>query len=115
MPSREERSIPPSSVAEIAALAQVFEEHRPRLLAMVQRRMDPALTARIEAEEILHEAFIRAMAKWSGRDPTLPVYTWLYGIARDCLIDAWRSANAVGRSIQREVPWPEQTSMQLGL
>jgi RNA polymerase sigma-70 factor (ECF subfamily) len=102
-------------VGEMAALAQVFEEHRPRLLAMVRRRMDPAMAARVEAEEILHEAFIRAMGKRPGRDPALPVYTWLYGIARDCLIDAWRAANAVGRSIQHEIPWPEQTSIQLGL
>jgi RNA polymerase sigma-70 factor (ECF subfamily) len=77
--------------------------------------MDPAMAARVEAEEILHEAFIRAMGKWTGRDPALPIYAWLYRIARDCLIDAWRAANAVGRSIQREVPWPEQTSIQLGL
>jgi DNA-directed RNA polymerase specialized sigma24 family protein len=77
--------------------------------------MDPAMAARVEAEEILHEAFIRAMGKWPGRDPALPMYAWLYGIARDSLIDAWRAANATGRSIQREVPWPEQTSIQLGL
>src|SRR5438128_856955 len=115
MPRRDERSIPSSSVGEIAALAQVFEEHRPRLLAMVRRRIDPAIAARIEPEDILQEAFIRAVAKWPGPDPAMPVYAWLYGIARDCLIDAWRGANAAGRSIQREVPWPEQTSIQLGL
>src|SRR3954452_12512978 len=115
MPSREVRSIPSSSVGEIAELARGFEEHRTRLLAMVRRRVDPALGVRIEPEEILQEAFIRAWTKWPGRDSTTPIYAWLYGIARDCLIEAWRAANAGGRSIQREVPWPEQTSIQLGL
>jgi RNA polymerase sigma-70 factor (ECF subfamily) len=102
-------------VAELAALLRDFEEHRARLFAMVRRRIDPSLAVRIEPEEILHEAFIRAMAKWPGRDPALPVYAWLYGLVRDCLFDAWRAANAAGRSLQREVPWPEQTSIQLGL
>jgi RNA polymerase sigma-70 factor (ECF subfamily) len=82
---------------------------------MVRRRADPALGTRMEPEEILQEAFIRAWTKWSSRDTTTPIYAWLYGIARDCLIEAWRGANAGGRSIQREVPWPEQTSIQLGM
>jgi RNA polymerase sigma-70 factor (ECF subfamily) len=96
-------------------LAQAFEEYRPRLLAMVRRRIDPAMAARIEPDEILQEAFLRARMKWPGRDPTTPIYAWLYGIARDCLIEAWRGATAAGRSIRREVPWPEQTSIQLGM
>jgi len=31
------------SVADMAALGQLLEEHRPKLLAVVQRRLDPAL------------------------------------------------------------------------
>src|SRR5438105_47885 len=85
MPSREERSIPPSSVGELAELARAFEEYRARLLAMVRRRVDPALAARIEPEEILQEAYLRARTKWPGRELRTPVYAWLYGIARDCL------------------------------
>ena len=115
MPRNEARSRPTSSVGEMVALAQAFEEHRPRLLAMVRRRMDPAMAARIEPEEILQEAFIRATGKWPGRDPGGPTYAWFYGMARDCLIEAWRAANTAGRSIRREVPWPEQTSIQLGM
>jgi RNA polymerase sigma-70 factor (ECF subfamily) len=107
---------PPSSVSEIARLAQAFEEYRPRLLAMVQRRIDPALAARVAPEDIVGDAFLRARARWSTPNPAaLPTYAWLYRNALDCLIEAWRSANAAGRSIRRDVPWPESSSVQLGL
>ena len=51
-------SNPPSSVSELAALGKVFEEHTDRLLAMVRRRMDPALAARADPEDVLGEAFL---------------------------------------------------------
>jgi RNA polymerase sigma-70 factor (ECF subfamily) len=103
-------------VSEIARFAKVFEENRPRLLAMLRRRIDPSLAPRLDPEDIVGETFLRARAKWSTHDPAvLSTYAWLYGNARDCLIEAWRSANAAGRSIQREIPWPESSSVQLGL
>src|SRR5207248_6877287 len=40
-----------SSIADLALLGRLFEEHRLRLLAMVQRRMDPALAAHVGAED----------------------------------------------------------------
>jgi len=116
MPRPERRPNPPSSVSELAALAKLFEDHRARLLAMVRRRIDPALAARVDPEEVLAEAFLRAVDRWSDYDPqAISTYTWLYRIVLDCLIEAWRKANAAGRSIQREVPWPERSSVQLGL
>ncbi len=44
MPRHEGKA--PSSVSEIALLAKVFEAHRARLLAMIRRRIDPALATR---------------------------------------------------------------------
>ena len=76
MPRPETRSNPSSSVSELAALAKLFEEHRERLLAMARRRIDPALAVRVDAEDVLGEAFLRAGARWSNtarrRCPTLP-------------------------------------------
>jgi len=34
------------SLTNLAALATLLEEHRPKLRAMIQRRIDPALAAR---------------------------------------------------------------------
>ena len=116
MPHPGARPNPPSSVSELAALGKLFEEHRARLLAMVRRRIDPALAARLDPEDLLEEAFLRAAARWSNYNPeVMSTYTWLYRIAHDCLIEAARQAHAAGRSIRREVPWPESSSVQLGL
>jgi RNA polymerase sigma-70 factor (ECF subfamily) len=104
------------SVAEAAALAKLLDEHRPKLLAMLHRRIDPTLHARIDPEDVLGEAFVVAGRRWhklgsSGMTP----YAWLYRITLDCLIEAWRRESRPGRDPRREVPWPERSSAQLGL
>jgi RNA polymerase sigma-70 factor (ECF subfamily) len=106
-----------SSIADLALLGRLFEEHRSRLLAMVQRRLDPALAARIDAEDILNEAFLLARSRWGRfREQTdLTAYAWLYRITLDCLIEAWRRETRAGRDLHRQMPWPEASSVQLGL
>jgi RNA polymerase sigma-70 factor (ECF subfamily) len=105
------------SLGELAILTRLYEEHRPRLLAMLERRIDPALAVRLDPEDLLGEVYIEARRRWPKyRDRTdLPGYVWLYGIARDRLIHAWRTHNAKGRKLDREMPWPERSSVQLGL
>jgi hypothetical protein len=46
-----------SSVAGAVVLRRLLEEHGPKLLAMLRRRIDPALAARLDPEEVLQEAF----------------------------------------------------------
>jgi RNA polymerase sigma-70 factor (ECF subfamily) len=114
MPRHERKA--PSSVSEFALLAKVFEEHRARLTEMIRRRIDPTLAARVDPEDILAEAFLRARDRWSSHDPAvLSTYAWLYRIVLDAFIAAWRSANTAGRAVWREVAWPERSSIQLGL
>lgn len=105
------------SLAEMAALACLYEEHRPRLLEMLRRRIDPNLAVRLDAEDVLGEVYLEARRRWPAfRERTdLPGYVWLYGIARDCLIESWRKHNRACRAPAREMPWPEQSSLQLGL
>ena len=107
----------PSSIAELAALGQLLEEHRPRLLAMLRRRLDPKLNPRLDAEEILSEAFLQARRRWEGFQtvPGRQPYAWLYRIALDCLIEAWRRETRSPRDVRRAVPLPDATSLQLGL
>src|SRR4051794_6388474 len=105
------------SLGDMAALAQVFEEPRAKLLAMLGRRIDPAVAGRFGAEDVLGDAFLEAQRRWPRHpdQPGPPDYVWLYGIARDCLIAAWRRHARGCRSPRREVPWPEASSVQLGL
>jgi RNA polymerase sigma-70 factor, ECF subfamily len=104
-------------MADLAGLANLFEQHRSRLLAMVERRIDPVLALRIAPEEILHEAFLAAARRWAAfRDqPTMTPYPWLYRIVLDALLEAWRRESRACRDPRRNIPWPQQSSVQLGL
>ncbi len=106
----------PLSVADVADLTKMFEEHRSRLLVMLQSRIDPALGARVSAEDILHETFLLARRRWhrfaaSGMRP----YPWLYRLAMDSLIEISRRENRDGRDPHREIPWPDRSSDQQAL
>ncbi len=105
------------TVSDLAALGELLEEHRSRLLAMLRRRIDPALGVRIDAEEILSETFLKAGQRWGEycQDRQMTPYAWLYRLALDCLIGAWRRQTRARRDLRRDMPWPEQTSVQLGL
>lgn len=107
----------PSSVVDLAMLGKLFEEYRPKLLTMVQRRLDPGLAARLSAEDIVSDAFLEARRKWPAfqAQPALTPYAWLYRIVRDCLIEAWRRESRACRSPDRELPWPERSPLQLVL
>ncbi len=107
----------PNSVLDMTELARLLEEHRPRLSAMVQRRLDPSLAPRISAEDILSDAYLLARQKWNSFDHKngMTAYAWLYRVVMDCLIEAWRRENRICRSPDREMPWPERSSVQLAL
>jgi RNA polymerase sigma-70 factor (ECF subfamily) len=106
-----------ASVADLAVLEKLLEEHRPKLLDMVRRRLDPALNGRIEPDVVLNEAFFRAQRRWGRRkeQATFSAYAWLYRIVLDCLIEAWRRETRGRRDPRREMPWPSASSVQLGL
>lgn len=101
----------------MAALGKLLEEYRPRLLAMLRRRIDPALAVRISAEDILNEAFLLARRKYEAfkNEPSLSAYSWLYRIVLDCLIEAWRRETRDRRDLARDIPWPVDSSIQLGM
>ena len=107
----------PSTLFDLAILGQVLEQHRPRLLAMLCRRIDPTLHGRLDAEEILTAAFLVARRHWPAFQQTKSVstYSWLYRITRDCLLEAWRRERRGCRDARKEMPWPDQSSLQLGL
>jgi RNA polymerase sigma-70 factor (ECF subfamily) len=107
----------PTTVTDLANLGKLFEEHRPRLLAMLRRRIDPKLRVRLDPEEVLHDAFLEAGRRWSRckAQAALTPYAWLFGLARERLLDAYRRHTRDCRDLGRELPWPEGSSIQLGL
>ena len=64
---------------EQRALGQVFSEHRQRLCRMVQLRLDRRLQGRIDASDVVQEAFIdasRRLAEYAA-NPAIPPFIWL--------------------------------------
>lgn len=105
------------TVAEMAALGKMLYEHRPALLAMLERRIDPKLANRMNAEDLLSEAFLEARRKWDWfKDQSgLSAYVWLYRICLDTIIAAWRRESRQLRDVRRDMPLPDQSSICLGL
>jgi RNA polymerase sigma-70 factor, ECF subfamily len=64
---------------EQSALGELFATHRDRLRRMVKLRMDWRLQSRVDASDVLQEAFMDAAARLDGylRDPRGPVFLWL--------------------------------------
>ncbi|MBI3469374.1 MAG: sigma-70 family RNA polymerase sigma factor [Planctomycetes bacterium] len=110
-----ERDPPPTADSDADRLASLFETHRQRLRAMVQRRLDPRLAARICADDVLQEAFFLAQRKWLARGPGSAAgeFVWLYGIARDKLIEMCRREMREIRDVRRGIPLPEDSSVDL--
>jgi DNA-directed RNA polymerase specialized sigma24 family protein len=78
----------PTNVGDLAELGALFEEFRPKLLAMVRRRSDHRLMPRRDPEDIVNEAFLKAQAGWETfkRSQGKP-YPWLYRIVLNHLYD----------------------------
>ena len=69
-------------------LARLFDRYHMRLWSKLRRATGAALEARFDPSDVLQEAYIRAMTRWSARphDPDKQ-YVWLYGIVHDQFCD----------------------------
>lgn len=114
MLSRESSSPPPK---EFAALQRLLEEHRHRLVAVVRRRMDPSWPADFEPDDVVQEAYLRALQRWEqvrSRPDFLP-FPWLYQLVNDCLRDHWRHQGQACRDVHLRQAWPDSSSVQVCL
>lgn len=73
------------------ALAAVFSQHRDRLWRTVNFRMDPRLAARIDADDVLQEAYLAAAQRLEHyvADRSSP-FIWLRMIVMQTLTDVHR-------------------------
>ena len=44
-------------------LVRAFDSHRPRLLAVLMRRMPPVLLSRVDYEDVLQDCFVAALKR----------------------------------------------------
>jgi RNA polymerase sigma-70 factor (ECF subfamily) len=61
------------------ALDAIFTRHRERLRRMVDIRLDRRLQARVDASDVIQEAFLEVVERLDEylRDPKLPLFLWL--------------------------------------
>jgi RNA polymerase sigma-70 factor, ECF subfamily len=87
------------------AVEQLLGQFRESLRRMIALRLDPALTARLDASDVVQDVLVEASRRLDDylRSSTMPFHLWLRHIAKDHVIDAHRKhRKAQRRSIDRE-------------
>jgi RNA polymerase sigma-70 factor (ECF subfamily) len=61
------------------ALNEIFTRYRPRLRRMVEMRLDQRLHARVDASDVIQDAYLEVATRLEEylRDPKLPLFLWL--------------------------------------
>jgi RNA polymerase sigma-70 factor (ECF subfamily) len=103
------------------ALGAIFERHRERLRRMVLLRMDRRVQGRIDASDVIQDAFLEATRRLGGflENPRMPFYLWLRFLAAQRLVQLHRRhLGAEVRDAGREISLyrgtlPEATSAAL--
>jgi len=103
------------------ALTDLFQRYRDRLRRMVELRMDGRLQGRVDASDVLQDAFLDAAARLDSylKDSGLPAFLWLRLVVGERLaICHRRHLGAKMRNAGQEVslyrdPLPQATSAAL--
>lgn len=74
------------------ALAELFSQHRDRLWRMVNFRMDPRLHGRIDADDVLQEAWLSVTQRIDHflADASRSIFVWFRLITSQTLVDIHR-------------------------
>jgi RNA polymerase sigma-70 factor (ECF subfamily) len=89
-----------------AALASLFDRHRPRLRQMVRLRLDRRLQGRVDPSDILQDAYLDLAQKLPNyaRKPAMPFFLWLRLVTGERLLRAQRQhLGAAMRDAGREI------------
>jgi RNA polymerase sigma-70 factor (ECF subfamily) len=78
--------------ADQAALTELFSRHRDRLRRMVEMRLDWRLRARVDASDVIQDAYLEVAQRLDEylRQPALPFFLWLRLVVGDRLTDLHR-------------------------
>ena len=98
------------------AFELLFIRHRSDLLRAVELRLDPKLRPRVDASDVVQEAQLEALERlpdYLARKP-MPFRLWLRKTAYERLMKIREQhVDAARRSVNREVPLPDRSSIQL--
>jgi RNA polymerase sigma-70 factor (ECF subfamily) len=91
---------------DAAALGQLLDGYRKRLRRMVRLRLDPRLQGRLDASDVLQEAYLEATRRLAEylRDPKMPFFLWLRYLTGQKLLELRRRhLGTQGRDAGREI------------
>ena len=100
-----ERLLSLATAGDMAAVDQLLCLHRQQLCRMVAARMDPRLSARIDASDVVQETFAEAYRQIDAylKDRPIPFYPWLRQLAWNRMVDQYRRhVLAEQRTVARE-------------
>ena len=99
------------------ALGELFRQSHDRLVQIVSFRLDSRLKSRVDAADVVQDAFVEATTRIAkGRNTDIPFFLWLRLVTLQKLTDTHRHhLGAKARSRDREVsifsgPLPQATS-----
>lgn len=96
-----------AAAGDRAAWGALLARDQTRLLRMVGFRMDPRLRGRVDAADVLQEAFAAASEHRADyfRAPAVPLFLWLRGVVSNKLLEVHRHHLGAGmRDARRELP-----------
>ena len=91
-PTTTEQLLAQATAGDGAAWGSLLTAHEERLIRMVAFRMDPRLRGRIDAADVVQEAFVQASAHREDffRAPEMPLFLWLRKIVSNKLFELHR-------------------------
>src|SRR5262245_41563439 len=105
----------------VEALAKLFEQHASRLKQMVRLRLDRRVQGRVDASDVLQEAYLEVAKRLPKylENPTLPFYLWLRLLTGQKLVDIHRAhlgtkMRDAGQEVSLQLgAFPEASSVSL--
>lgn len=118
---RHARLVEEARLGDPLAREQLLQLHRAPLRRMIDHRLDPGISRREDASDIVQNVIFEAHKRLSQylANPTMPFHLWLRHIAQDHIVDAHRRhRQAQRRSLDREQylssgPISDQSSLDL--
>jgi RNA polymerase sigma-70 factor (ECF subfamily) len=91
-PSKTEPLLALAAAGDGTAWGALLTAHQERLTRMVAFRMDPRLRGRIDAADVVQDAFVEASDHREAyfRAPTAPLFLWLRGVVSNKLLEVHR-------------------------
>ncbi len=101
-------------------LAEQFSQHRQRLWSTVNFRLDRRLIGRVDADDVLQEAYLDALQRINHylKRPDVSLFVWLRSIVTQTLIDVHRrhlgaQMRDAGREVSLRGAYTQATSISL--